>query len=142
MVAFLCLIYCNILYIIIKMYFGLVVMSGTLVGLMYEFLITLFQPHVTHHTILHFHLLERCSVFDRVVFQLAGDRPMPPNHERYTILLCFQLPTNFHNFKIVQGALVSGASSSRTFYGTQWCLVTCACTMHSIVHERVGSRQG
>ena len=64
MVAFLCLIYCNILYFIFKMYFGPVVMSGTRVGRIYEFLITLLRPHMTHHTIMHFHLLERCSVPD------------------------------------------------------------------------------
>ena len=64
MVAFLCLIYCNILYVIFKMYFRPVVMSGTHVGLIYEFLIALLRPHITHHTILHFHLLERCRVPD------------------------------------------------------------------------------
>ena len=60
MVAFLCLIYCNILYIIFKLYFGPVVMSGTRVGLISEFLIALLRPHITHHTILHLHLLEQC----------------------------------------------------------------------------------
>ena len=66
MVAFRCLIYCNILYIIyiFKMYFGPVVMSGTRVGLIYEFLSALLRPHITHHIILHLHLLERCSVLD------------------------------------------------------------------------------
>ena len=64
MVAFLCLIYCNILYIIFEMYFGPVAMSGTRVGLIYEFPIALLWPHITHHTILHLHLLERFSVPD------------------------------------------------------------------------------
>ena len=64
MVAFLCLIYCNILYIIFMMYFGPVVMSGTRVGLIYEFLIALLRPHITHQTIFHLHLLERSSVPD------------------------------------------------------------------------------
>ena len=57
-------VYCNILYIIFKMYFGPVVTSGTRVGLIYEFLIALLRPRITHHTILHLHLLERCSVPD------------------------------------------------------------------------------
>ena len=56
MVAFLCLIYWNILYIILKMYFGLVVMSGMRVGFRYEFLSALLWPHITHHTILHLHI--------------------------------------------------------------------------------------
>ena len=44
------------------MYFGQVVTSGTRVGLMYEFLSTLLWPHITHHTILQLHRLERYSV--------------------------------------------------------------------------------
>ena len=46
------------------MYFGPVVMSGTRVGLMYEFLSALLRPHITHHTILHLHKSERYSVLN------------------------------------------------------------------------------
>ena len=46
------------------MYFGPVVMSGTGVGLIYEFLSALLRPHATQHTILHLHLLQRCIVPD------------------------------------------------------------------------------
>ena len=50
MVAFLCLIYCLILYIIFEICFGPIVMSRTRVGLMHEFLSALLRPHVTHQT--------------------------------------------------------------------------------------------
>ena len=46
------------------MYFGPVVTSGTRVALIYEFPIALIRPRITQHTILHLHLLERCSVPD------------------------------------------------------------------------------
>ena len=46
------------------MYFGPVVMSGTHVGLMHEFLSTLLRPHITHYTILHLPMSERYSVLD------------------------------------------------------------------------------
>ena len=85
MVAFLCLIYCNILYIIFKMYFGPVVMSGMRVGLIYEFLIALLWPHITHHTILHLHLLERCSVPD-VLHGIPGVLRAYSRHRAHTTL--------------------------------------------------------
>ena len=45
------------------MYFGPVEMSWKRVGLIYD-LSALLRPHITHHNILHLHLLERCSVPD------------------------------------------------------------------------------
>ena len=43
-----------------------------------------------------------------VVCRLAGDRLMSPKFWRSTVLLCCQLPTNFHNI------CISSSSSSRT----------------------------
>ena len=85
MVAFLCLIYCNILYIIFKMYFGPVVTSGTRVGLIFEFLIALLRPCITHHTILHLHLLERCRVPD-VTHGISGVLRVYSQHRACTTL--------------------------------------------------------
>ena len=40
-----------------------------------------------------------------------------PNSERSTVILCFQLPTDFHNISIVE----PGVCASWKNYGTQWC---------------------
>ena len=85
MVAFLCLILCNILYIIYKMYFGPVVTSGTRVGLIYKFLIALLRPRITHHTILHLHLLKRYSVPD-VTHGISGILRVYSRHRARTTL--------------------------------------------------------
>ena len=49
----------------------------------------------------------------------CGDRPIcHPNSERFTVLLCYQLQTNFYNTSFVCGAWASDVGSSRTIYGT------------------------
>ena len=53
---------------------------------------------------------------------LGGDRPMSPPFQKSIVLLCCQLPTNFHDTSIVQGVRASGGGSSRTIYGTLWCV--------------------
>ena len=49
------------------------------------------------------------------------------NSERFTVLLCCQLPTDFHNISIVKGVSASGVGSSRTIYGTD-----CSASNHAL----------